>query len=132
MVSSISQRQLLYANIAPQDITTQRTGAYVDASGAQRILGALNVATVAQTKTATIQLMQAQDASGTNAKTLGSAVTVTAPTGGAPLAPVAEAKAEDLDTANGFTFVAVQAVSNNASAVNGSAVLLLADRRYRP
>jgi hypothetical protein len=132
MSIKLSNSLRVVAGVAPQDITTARTGDYVDVSGAQRILAAVTTATIAQTKKVTVQFKQAKDADGTGAKDLGDAVVATAPTGGAALTPVAEANIGELDSANGFTFVAVNIVSDNGTAVYGGAVMILGDNRYNP
>jgi hypothetical protein len=132
MPSSISQRMRVKASITPQDITTARTGAYVDVSGAQRVLGFINAGTVAQTKKITAKFIQAKDAAGTGAKDLGTAQDTIAPTGGAALSPTIEAKIEDLDSANGYKFVALYALSDNATAVNAGGTIILSGNRFNP
>lgn len=132
MVAKISETQRIRTSVVPQDITTLRTGAFIDVSGAQRMAAAVAVATVAATKTVTVQLMQAQDAAGTGAKVMGAPAVLTAPTGGAPIDAVVDAQITDLDSANGFSFLAVQLSSNNATAVYGSGLMMLSGNRYNP
>ncbi|WP_131193714.1 hypothetical protein [Lichenihabitans psoromatis] len=132
MTIKLSTRLRVLPNIAPQDITTARTGAYADASGAQALLVAVNAGPVAPTKTVTLQMMQAVDANGTSAKALGAPVTVTAPTGGSAIAFTADAQITDLDDNNGFAFVAALLSSNNASAVLAAATLILGNNRFNP
>ena len=132
MVSKISSVLKAVPNITPQDITTQRTGAYVDMSGAQRALVVATTGTVTAASTVTLQLMQAQDTAGTGAKVLGSPIVLTAPVGNGPLAPSADVQITDLDTANGFKCIAARLVSNSGSAVQGAAVLLFGGNRYAP
>ncbi len=55
-----------------------------------------------------------------------------APAGGAALAPTIDAQITDLDSANGYGFVAAYAVSDNAAAVYGAATLMLGGNRYNP
>ncbi|MGB9826603.1 MAG: hypothetical protein ACPLRU_08015, partial [Desulfofundulus sp.] len=70
---------------------------------------------------------------GTGAKTLGSAVEkVVTNAAGEAIFLTAEVKASDLDLANGYTHVAVQVSSDNATAVNGAAVLIFGDLSFRP
>lgn len=115
------------------DITTIRTGPYADVSGAARILGSGQTETVvAATKVLTVQLKQATDSAGAGAKNLGTAVTVTAPTGGSKLKAVQEVHQSDLDEAGGFKFVAVSIVSDHTSACVAGSQLVLGDLRYGP
>lgn len=118
---------VLNADIAAAD----RTGAYHDVSGANRIMARLDTGAVGAGNNATIQLLQAKDDAGTGAKALSAAVSKVSAAGGV-LAVEVEAKTEDMDTNNGFTHVAVQVGSDNATAVIGSAVLLLAGNRFNP
>lgn len=114
------------------DITTLRTGAYVEMAAAQRVMAIATTGSIAQTKKLAIQLKQAQDTSGTGAKNLGAEVDIVAPTGGSVLTGIAEAQINDLDLANGYHCVAVAISSDNASGVAGSAVLILGNNRYVP
>lgn len=118
--------------VVPQDIVGGKTSAYYSMSGIGRVLAALTTGTIAETKKATIQLMQAKDATGTGAKALGTAVEKIAGVGGEAIFLTAEVKASDLDLANGYTHVAVRVSSDNATAVNGAAVLIFGDLSFRP
>lgn len=119
--------------VVPQDIVGGKTSAYYSMVGIGRVLAALTTATITQTKKATIQLMQAKDAAGTGAKVLGAAVEkVVTDAAGEAIFLTAEAKASDLDLVNGYTHVAVQVSSDNATAVNGAAVLIFGDLSFRP
>lgn len=119
--------------VVPQDIVGGKTSAYYSMSGIGRVLAVLTTGTIAQGKKATIQFMQAKDAAGTGAKILGSAVEkVVADAAGENVFLTVEAKASDLDLANGYTHVAVQVSSDNATAVNGAAVLIFGDLSFRP
>lgn len=130
MSRKISEGLRTLAGVAPQDITTLRTGAFVSVAGAGRLLAAITTGSVAATKKVTAQFRQATDAAGTGAKNLGDPVEVIAPSGGAALTFAADANVERLD--NGFSFVAVALSSDNATAVTGSAVLLLGNNRFNP
>ncbi len=132
MVAQISQTQRVRPSLVPQDITVARTGAFIDVSGAQRLLASFNVATVAATKKVTVKLVQARDAAGTGAKDLTAAFDTVAPAGGAALAPTIDAQITDLDSANGYGFAAAYAVSDNAAAVYGAATLILGGNRFNP
>jgi hypothetical protein len=118
--------------IIPQDIVDGKTSAYYSMKGMGRVLAVLTTAIIAQGKKATIQLMQAKDSAGTGAKALGAAVEkVAADAAGEAIFLMVEAKASDLDLANGYSHVAVQVSSNNATAVNGAAVLIFGDLAFR-
>lgn len=117
--------------VMPQDIVGGKTSSYHSMAGIGRVLAVLTTATIAETKKATIQLMQAKDASGTGAKVLGVAVEKIAGTDGEAIFLTAEAKASDLDLVNGYTHIAVQVSSDNATAVNGAAVLVFGDLSFR-
>lgn len=115
--------------IAPVDYsTTDRTSSYFSMENYRQVQGVLNTATVAAASNATIQLMQAQDSSGTGAKTLSALVTKVAGVGGEAFVLSIEADASDLD--DGFTHVAVQITSDQGTAVNGSAVLIRGNGRH--
>ncbi|MGB9845889.1 MAG: hypothetical protein ACPLRH_00095 [Desulfotomaculales bacterium] len=119
--------------VAPADIITAKTSVYYSMAGIGRVLAVLTTATIAQGKKATIQLMQAKDAAGTGAKALGAAVEkVVTDAAGEAVFLTAEAKASDLDLANGYSHVAVQVSSDNATAVYGAAVLIFGDLSFRP
>lgn len=130
MSRSLSQGLRVRASVAPQDITALRTGTFVDVSGAERILAAITTGTIAATKKVTVQFRQAQDAAGTGAKNLGSPVEKVAPAGGASLDLTVDAKAEQLDV--NFSHVSVTLISDNATAVYGSAMLVLGSNRFNP
>lgn len=116
--------------ITPQDIATDRTSAYQPMKDVGRVVATANIATVAEGKKATIQILQAKDSSGTGAKALSALVEDTAGTGGEAMYLKVEAEAADMD--DGFTHVAVQVTSDTAVAVIGSADLLFGDFRYNP
>jgi hypothetical protein len=114
--------------ISPVDIDTDRTGLWLPVTHYRRALAVVTTDTVAQTKNVTIQLMQATDAAGTNAKALSDVVTKVAPTGGAKLTLQVEAKSDELD--EGFTHVSAKVTSDNGAVVNGAAVLIRGEGRY--
>lgn len=130
MSRSLSQSLRVLPGVIPQDISAVRTGSYVDVSGAQRLLAAVTTGSIAATKKVTVQFLQATNSAGAGSKALGAAVEKVAPTFGAALDTVAEAKIEDLD--EGFGFVAVRLSSDNGAAVYGSAMLILGGNRFNP
>lgn len=118
--------------VAPQDITTDRTGSWYDAAGFRRLLAFLTTATVATGQKATIIFQQATDSSGTDAKDLGTAVEVTAGSGGEELEAEVDAKVEDMDS--GFTHIAVKVTCDDpaSAGVQGAAMLVRGVPRYNP
>jgi len=115
---------------ASADIVTPVTTAYVDASDARRFLAVLSLTALADTKTATIQLKQATASNGAGAKNLGTAVVYTASGAVTDVVITAEAQINDLDNANGFTYVAATVSSNNTAAVPAAVTLLKGDTRF--
>ena len=114
------------------DITTDRTGSvYYPAANFRKIIGILITGSVADTKKASVQLLQAKDASGTDAKNLGTAVEVVA-SGAQSLVVTQEADAFDMDKSGGFTYAGIKVSSDNATAVVGAAAVLLSEPRYAP
>lgn len=113
--------------VAPQDIGTSdiTSSVFVDASKYRKFRGVVGCAALTSGQTVGIQLMQAKDAAGTEAKALGTGVTTTAPADGLAQ-PTAEQEADqaDLDEANGFLYVGVKALSSVNSKV-GYGVLCL-------
>lgn len=130
MSRSLSQSLRVMPAVVPQDITTIRTSPYVDISGAQRLLAAVTTGNVAATKRVTVQFLQATSQGGGSSKALGSPVVKVAPSGGAALDLVAEAKIEDLD--DNYGYVAVRLSTDNDTALYGSAMLLLGNNRFNP
>ncbi len=86
---------------------------------------------VADTETMTLTLLQASDAAGTGKKVLGTAVVATA-SGAVTLAAIASALLEDMDHANGFTFVGARVTSDAAGVIPGRVNLALTGARYKP
>ena len=132
MTIKLSSRLRIRPCVTPQDITTPRMGSWVDVTGAQEVLTTVTTGSVAAGSTVTLQAMQALDAAGTGAKALGAPVVSTAPAGGSPIAIQADTAIVDLDDQNGFGFVTVQLSSNNGSAVQAAATLVLGNNRYNP
>ena len=129
MNAKLSERQRSEIGVSPQDITTARTGTYVSVAGHRRIQAIAVTGNITAGQTVTIELMQATSAGGAGAKALGAPVVVTA-SSTAPQKASIDARVDELDTNNGYGFVAVRLSSNNGTAVQGGAVLLLADGRF--
>lgn len=117
------------------DITTQRTSAYVDMAESGRVAAACVANDVPDGQKVTVELFQAQDASGTGSKTMGVTAEDTA-VGTEDLVVIAEAVADALDHANGFTHVGAKVVStaagSPAAAVAAAVTLVLGENRYKP
>lgn len=129
--SKLSERLRVISAITPQDIdTADVTSAYVKLDHHRRVMAVVNTASLAQGKKLTVQLKQATAAVGTGAKNLGAAVEVVAGSGGGAVSAIAEAMAEELDTANGYAYVAVTVGTDAGSATDGAAFLILGDGRF--
>lgn len=112
------------------DITTAVTSPYTSMANYRNVYAKAKSGTVADTKIMTLTLLQAEDDSGTNAKELGTAVTVTS-VGGEELTAEIEALSNEMDTNGDFAYVAVKIESDNASAVTGAVALVFGNKRDR-
>lgn len=114
--------------VAAQDVgTADVTGDWFAMADFRRVMAVAVSEAVTENDTLTVQLRQAKDDSGDEAKDLGDAVTVTA--GGAePLIAMAEARVEEMDA--DFTHVAVQ-LSASDDGTDAAAVLIRGDGRFR-
>lgn len=130
---TIQERASYDVGVYPQDVGTADVtgGTFYDMKGFGRAAAVGISAQAADTETFTVQLMQATDASGTSAKTLGTAVTATATSANEVLEALQEAKASDMDTDNDFTFIGAQ-LSSSETGLVGTATLIRADGSYRP
>lgn len=131
MSSKISERVRAEVGLATADIDTPATGPWYPAANARRIRALLVTGAPSTGKKAKLELLQAQDGSGTGAKELVPAVeSAAAESGQTEIFLQAEAQSSDFDEANGFAFVAVKASTDNGAELNASAVLEFADERY--
>jgi hypothetical protein len=128
MHAKISEKIRIDQAFAPVDIDADQTGAWFSMVHYRRVLGVVTANTVAQTKNVTIQLMQAQDASGTGAKALSGIVTKVAGTGGQKLTLEVEAMSDAMD--EGFTHVTVKVTSDTATALLAAALIVRGEGRY--
>lgn len=119
------------AALKPQSIAsaTATTSAYVEARMFERIAGTGVVADLLDTKTLTVQLMQATDVSGGGAKVLGTAVVGTA-VGSVTVIASQEARAQEFDSVNGFHTVAVR-ITHNHGGVRDCAAMLIRNSPVR-
>lgn len=115
------------------DITTDRESTFRSAAGYKAFRAHLQTNNnVDNTKLATVQLLQAKDASGTDKKALSAVTTYTSAADNSIADISAEATIDELDADNGYTYIAVKVTSDNGTAVIGSAVLELGDPDYLP
>jgi hypothetical protein len=127
---TIAERASYDVGVSPQDVgTSDVTGDWYSLESFRRVAAEAVSGPAADTTTFTVQLRQAEDSSGTNAKNLGTAVTATSGSADSILEVFQEAKASDLDS--GFTHVAVQLSCSEAS-VSGASTIIRADGAYRP
>lgn len=128
MHAKISEKVRIDQAFAPVDIDNDQVGVWLPMAHYRRALGVVTVNTVAQTKNVTIQLMQAQDASGTGSKPLSDVVTKIAPTGGSKMTLLTEAMSDEMD--EGFTHVSVKVTSDTAVALLAAALLIRGEGRF--
>jgi len=125
----LTERVDVVAAVAPQDIgTADVTGGYIAVSNYREILATLITGVLTDTKLATVELLQAKDSSGTDAKAFVTAVTAVADGAVAVIAEVGGSM-EYMDTNNGFTHVAVKLTCDEAGKL-GAATLALGNKRY--
>lgn len=118
--------KVLASTANADDHTSATVSPYVAVTNVRHLVGVAGGAALASGKIQTVALLQATDTSGTGSKALGASVS-----GAANIAQaVAEADVSDMDTANGFLFVAVSVSSNNAASHAAGGVLLGTSGRY--
>ena len=129
--STLGERLRVVADgaVINADIRTERISSYLPMKDYGRVGALLVTDALNPTHTASVQILQATDDQGSDAKNL---VTVTSDEEGGAKLLLAEASQDDMDGQNGFTHVAVRAVSDNDAALLGSAVLVRADSSYKP
>lgn len=116
--------------VAPQDIgTADVTGSYLPMTDANRMLAVLTTSALTAGQTATIELLQATDTSGTGAKELKPAVTGTSTAEVLAVTAQVEVISDDFDTNNGFAFFAVKVTCSETGKL-GSAIAIKGDLRY--
>lgn len=128
----LSEQLRIEQGVLNADIATDRTSSYYDATGWRRFAAKLFADDVNSDKVCTVQLLQATDSSGTDAKALSSEVTVTcddSPSG--DVEAIAEAQDSDFDSANGFKYIAVKVTSDDTT-VLANANLIMAGGRFGP
>lgn len=129
---TIKERFTLDMSVAVQDVSTADvTGSYVDMANFNRVAAVVVTDELAADDAVSIQLLQAKDSSGTDAKDLGDAVSVT---GTADTAEqlFAEAKATDLDADFSHVAVKISATPDGSTTVNAAGSIIRADGSYRP
>jgi len=129
-MKKISEELDVVAAIDPQDIgTADVTGGYVAVGDYRKIQATLITESLTAASTATVELLQATDVSGTASKALKAAVTGTAPVGNGVVKVQVEAAVEEMDSNNDFSYVAVKVTCSEAGKI-GAATLALGDKRY--
>lgn len=128
-MNKLAEELTVVQAVAPQDIgTADVTGDYI-AMDSNRVLAVLTTASLTAGQTASIELLQATDDSGTGAKELKAAVVGAAPTGNGTVTVQVEVEGDEFDTNNGFAYFAVKATCSEAAKV-GSAVVIKGGLRY--
>lgn len=129
-MNQLKEELQIINSVTPQDIATADiTGTYVPVAGATRILFVLSTASITATKKATMKLVQAKDSTGLDSKDLIGVVEAVSPTGDGVLQIEIEIMGDDLDTNNGFAFVA-PIVGTDDTSKNGSVVAIRGGLRY--
>jgi len=129
-MNKLAEELLVVQAISPQDIgTADVTGSYISMTGCNRVLAVLTTDSLTAGKVATIELLQATNAAGANAKALKAAVTGTSPVGNGVVTVQVEVLGDEFDTNNGFAYFAVKATCNEDAKV-GAAVAIKGDLRY--
>lgn len=129
-MKKISEELTVVSAIDPQDIgTADVTGTYVAVRDYRKIMATLHTEALTAGKIATVELLQATSSAGAGAKSLKTAVSATAPTGGGAVKAQVEARVDELDSNNGFEYVAVKVTCDETGKV-GAATLALGDKRY--
>ncbi len=104
---------------------------YYDGIAYERYVGIVNCGIITAGQSIVVQLMQALDAAGTISKVLGSQATFLA--AGAVVTGVAQcdARAEELDTVNLFSFIGIKLTATESDKVAG-AVIGMGMPKHRP
>lgn len=126
------KREKIDVGLASQSIASSNvTGAYIGMQMYRKALVILNAGALADTNTAKIELMQAKDSSGAEAKVIdGAAATITASGALANGCAFVEIDTSSLDLANGYEYIAAK-VTTNATVICG-VTLLRGDGRFEP
>lgn len=129
-MKTLSEEIDVVLGVTPQDIgTADVTGGYVAVGSYTKMMATLVTASLTAAETATVELLQATDSSGTGAKALATAVTATAPVGNGVVIAEVEANVDEIDSNNSFAYVAVKVTCSEATKV-GAATLALGGKRY--
>ena len=95
---------------------------FYDSIAYDRFIGIVNCGIITAGQSIVVQLLQASDTTGTGVKVLGSSATFLA--AGAVVTGVAQcdARAEELDTANGFRYVGIRLTATESDKVAGAVI----------
>jgi hypothetical protein len=124
------KREKIDVGLAPQSIaSTNKTGGYFGMQMYRKALAILSTGAMADTNTAKIELLQAKDNIGTDAKAIdGASAIITASGALTSGCAFIEIDVSSLDLTNGFEYVAAR-VTTNATLVSG-VTLLRGDGRF--
>ncbi|MDA8095581.1 MAG: hypothetical protein M0T84_17070 [Betaproteobacteria bacterium] len=106
---------------------------WISMANAERLLALIMVGTFGAAATVDASIQQAQDATGTGAKAIGSgkAITTLQAAGGNNVQATIDLRAEELDSTNGFDYVQLT-VTVGTAATETAAVLIAGETRYEP
>lgn len=129
-MNRISEELDIASGVKPQDIgTADVTGAYIHMSGYRQALATVTTEDLTDGQTATVELLQATDSSGTGAKELKAAITGTATAEQLNVIAEVDVRDDEFDTNNDFAYFAVKVTCSEAGKL-GSATVVLGDKRY--
>lgn len=128
----LNESLALLAVLNPATVnSTPATSSWVDAAAAHELLAVLAIGNMA-TETVDFKIEQATDSSGTAVKDLAASTQLAASAAANDNAQLLiDVKAETIDTANGFRYVRLRAVTGGATG-GPMCGLLWARTRYRP
>ena len=115
--------------IVHADIRTERISSYLPMKDYGSVSAFMKTASVTASDTATLQILQATDDQGSDAKIL---VTATSDALGGVKTVSVTASQDEMDGENGFTHVAVRMVSDNDAALLAACFLARTDASYKP
>ncbi len=130
----LSESLAVLATINP---ASQAAGAaysgWVSMAEFDRIMALVQVGTFGASATVDANIQQAQDATGTGAKAIGTgrAITQMLAAGGNNVQALIDVRSTDLDVANGFGFVQLE-ILVGAAATETSGIILGGDSRFAP
>lgn len=117
--------------LAPVDITEEKTSPFLAMNEFRRIVILVNTGKVDSGKKVTVQLMQAKDAAGAEAKPMGNPVEKTVEEAtGEMVHMVLESHVSEME--EGYSHLGVKLGTNNPAGVTGAVEILRGEPRYYP